>query len=956
MILGDRNRMRKNDKLIVIMGVVILIISSIGIFLWVPDTTGAQGAEIEDVYGVCGTLCDVPNSITVSDDCPFYALVATPLAVHYDAEDKQEIIPLYIKNFKDPSRAVLRAEQMIGIPVDLTIGCEFKESSKNISLEIANTFWESSRAALVIEDSQTGYNLGVSAAPIASYLRIPVIVTDKIDEDVRQTFEKLGVKYTIVCGENVGGYGNIVRFTNADEIVNASIDLVREKFGDLEYITITNPTDIVEAEILNDTTYHFEGTLNSNSFTVAHIINMGLGSLKGIPTVAAYEFEVPSDYKYARVKIYAENLVDEDVEETGSQLMPMFFDPDGNWLALAFTVGGIPERDSDGGIKKDKVEWETIIYDNPGTYSLNVAGQYIASKTGDYKIDVTIEQLNSSVVPNMPGLSSIAPYLTAYHKGIIFAKPEFTFVGDESIVPNPPPGVVFPASNPDLIEDSNEHTFKIHESLNELLAKLLQMELTNEDDLKNLKNYYDKYPMYIAIVGDANMIPQYYYYDTDDACSLQYGWDVASDFLYGNIDPVPRDDKISIHPRDQFLTNYDEKYPHQENIVGRITGWDVQDASALVTRTIFYENIIDDMDEWKKTAVVQTGSGTDFQRVPFVDLLRKVIGAHDLPFKWPTGEAHFENLIVQDSLNPGGFEVRSTENTQSMRKGLSDEVLTKINKLGPLNALLFPKIRAKKILGEEIATGGIDQKESNFIFSFGHGQPMGYSHGDVQTNSIGFRPVLLQNLINRWMFGTAIPQFSSGLGNVGSYNVRYVENMDLGPSVVFIESCYIGRIDGFPAKCTTSQAYIHAGVNAFVASSRGTPGPGYLDARTSAKGFGISEYIKTQRNLELQQPHFSALHAVNIFTDLTDNDVDVGMAFRNARNKFMQDADSTFFWTPPLCLDISTASDIDFVLNNIRPTSDEEDAKCMEKKYTCLFEYNLFGDPAFNPYEPVNNG
>jgi len=147
--------------------------------------------------------------------------------------------------------------------------------------------------------------------------------------------------------------------------------------------------------------------------------------------------------------------------------------------------------------------------------------------------------------------------------------------------------------------------------------------------------------------------------------------------------------------------------------------------------------------------------------------------------------------------------------------------------------------------------------------------------------------------------------------------------MDLGPSVVFIESCYIGRIDGFPAKCTTSQAYIHAGVNAFIASSRGTPG-------------------------------FSALYAVNIFDDLTGNDVDIGTAFRNARNKFMQDADSTFFWTPPLCLDISTASDIDFVLDNIRPTSDAEDAKCMEKKYTCLFEYNLFGDPAFNPYEPIN--
>ncbi len=70
----------------------------------------------------------------------------------------------------------------------------------------------------------------------------------------------------------------------------------------------------------------------------------------------------------------------------------------------------------------------------------------------------------------------------------------------------------------------------------------------------------------------------------------------------------------------------------------------------------------------------------------------------------------------------------------------------------------------------------------------------------------------------------------------------------------------------------------------------------------------------------------------------------------------MEDADSTFFWTPPLYINIQTSQDLEFFFNNIRPTSNEQDAKCMEKKYTCLLEYNLFGDPAFNPYEPNNRG
>jgi hypothetical protein len=273
--------------------------------------------------------------------------------------------------------------------------------------------------------------------------------------------------------------------------------------------------------------------------------------------------------------------------------------------------------------------------------------------------------------------------------------------------------------------------------------------------------------------------------------------------------------------------------------------------------------------------------------------------------------------------------------------------------MGISNLIFFPKQRAKLVVGADDITGGEDQMNSNYIFSFGHGQPMGFSHGDVQTNSIGFRPVLLQNIFNRFFFGTFLPQLSSGLGNVGGYNVRAVSNMDLGPSVVFVESCYIGRIDGFPAKCLTSQAYLHAGVNSFVASSRGSPGPGYLDARARPKGFGLVELVKTTLNPDLQNPHFSSLIASDMFTDLIKNDVDVGTAFRNARNQFMDDADSEFFWTPPLSLQINTEQDLDLLFDNMKSSSNG-DLTRMEKKYTCQLEYNVLGDPAFNPYEPTN--
>jgi len=75
--------MRKNDKLVVALGVVILITASIGIYFWTPGETVAKAVEIEDVFSVSSVYSDEPDAVTVSDSCPFYALIATPLTVHY---------------------------------------------------------------------------------------------------------------------------------------------------------------------------------------------------------------------------------------------------------------------------------------------------------------------------------------------------------------------------------------------------------------------------------------------------------------------------------------------------------------------------------------------------------------------------------------------------------------------------------------------------------------------------------------------------------------------------------------------------------------------------------------------------------------------------------------------------------------------------------------------------------
>jgi len=96
--IGGNHAMKKNDKLVVIVGVIILIVSSIGIFTFQQEPSGAQAAKIDEVFEISGTLTDMPDSIIASDTSPFYPLIATPIAVNYDSLGEQSVIPLYVMN------------------------------------------------------------------------------------------------------------------------------------------------------------------------------------------------------------------------------------------------------------------------------------------------------------------------------------------------------------------------------------------------------------------------------------------------------------------------------------------------------------------------------------------------------------------------------------------------------------------------------------------------------------------------------------------------------------------------------------------------------------------------------------------------------------------------------------------------------------------------------------------
>ncbi|MGF3553900.1 MAG: C25 family cysteine peptidase [Thermoplasmatota archaeon] len=967
--------MKKNDKIIVVLGVIILILASIGIYFWAPEEIGAKTANINEFISITGNLKYLPDYITVSDKDPFYPLIATPLAVNYDKNGEQTIIPLYVMNIENPSQAIKNVQDLINsVRKDEIIKDD--ESAKNASLRLAQKYWENSEAALIIEYNQSGYNLGVIATPLASYLRIPVIVTEKIDSEVTNILNELDVKKTIVIGENIQGFGNVIRFTTIDDIINVSIQIVQDKFKqEIDYITITNPIDAWPPAVLDSVSYSFGPmTIPSGSSTF-----LGQAITKGGYNILG-TFKIPKDYDYALIKFEGINLDYKNVDNFGDYVT---FRVGANLddipselkiteaISVSTSTGGVGERDKNGNLIRDVVYSESVLYGRGGVeYTIRCKGQWLLNRYGNVAANVVIEKLENPVYPMMKNISSLAPYLTAYHKGIIFGKPEFAFTVDDNILTEQgekSPGFYMPRKNPRIVYKSNAHIYDvIHKPLNELLARLAGITLKDDRDLKVLRDHYAESPVYIALVGGATVIPNYIYQnyvEPVDYWEGQYSWGVGtpSDVIYGDIDPLP-------YVWDNIANDIFSQYPYQENIVGRITGWDAQDACALILRSIFYNEIIKNMEAWKNSFTILVGAGQDFRQPLIRFPIAKIFGAAypGEPMKMWTGYGEFSiKATIEKLAKPLGFRyIYQAFAEKAQREGFSNEDLKKIKyETNMINKLFFRVPFMEKIIGDNYVVGGELMKKSNFIFVNGHGNMAILAMDGIDLTAAGFGGPVIQFILKK-ILEVVSPYTGPGasLASHGQYNTREVPVMDLGPSFMWLESCICGKIDGMYPQNSLGQAFLHAGLAALIASPTGSNiAGGYLEPKNFKWDTPLSvlkAYIKTKLNARkgiYPDQHFGFLIYNDLCFEIKKDGDTIGRAFRDAKNKYLpQDASWKLWWSPPLIKTGDYLEDIKIFNTYYDRMKNQalEDPYMLKNKYTTFQEYMLFGDPALKLYIP----
>ncbi len=190
----------------------------------------------------------------------------------------------------------------------------------------------------------------------------------------------------------------------------------------------------------------------------------------------------------------------------------------------------------------------------------------------------------------LPGTSSLAPYLTASHRGVICTAPE------EPI----PLGTDFRVEEDAFM--TNETTFRIKDILLEFYGKL--------EEYGVFDSYLYDSP-YMAVMGSAYTLPFYYSYLVPKG--IMAGENPVISEMGGG--PYQNINDPALVPSDDIYADIDGDLTTHELAIGRPIGINLEDTSAFMARTLFYQEY---MGQWSATSPVSMLLDASWEDTAFV--------------------------------------------------------------------------------------------------------------------------------------------------------------------------------------------------------------------------------------------------------------------------------------------------------------------------------------------------
>ncbi|MFO7677886.1 MAG: C25 family cysteine peptidase [Thermoplasmatota archaeon] len=535
---------------------------------------------------------DIEDAVIIPDNDPLFALLGSYISCWYNSGENQGIKPLIIQKdatmtlrqsiflnqyFSDTQGSILILGQSIQSHYTKT---EILGSPTNVSLETATHVYASASTVLIIPKDTTSYKINLIASPLASYLDLPILIYDNNSNKIGEVCNILNTTDALIIGDVSLQLPDIntTFLQTVDDIQKMILTVIQQKFGTLSYLTLANPSDTISPSVISSNT----------STIIDHISNIKITALnrefniKGT-SIKNFSIHVPEGIHH--LEIFT-NISIKKTPLIEPIIFISLFDPTGNLVAYS----------SSSGYDIGSAYLQTLITNASGTYTITVEiyngikGGFFSQRglsivNTDFQLSSVLSKLEQPHLPLIPKLSMMASYLTAARGGIIIADENFTLY-DESYSDAANGFSSGPWHNEELHEYNNE---KVRYVVNQMNSTL---QLVNECDM--LDDYLQG-PGWCAILAGKNMIPMYYY-PSQPSNLIEKG--------------LPSDNPYSL--------NWNLS-------VGRVVGWNVEDVSLLIAKTLFYEEIctpIPEKDGWHNTFHFIFGEGFGetggiFHQIPY---------------------------------------------------------------------------------------------------------------------------------------------------------------------------------------------------------------------------------------------------------------------------------------------------------------------------------------------------
>jgi hypothetical protein len=573
------------------------------ILILVPNSIYAENVEeynpfFHKLSDVGSLRKQIEDAIIVPDTNPYFGLIGSYIACWYNVDTNvsglkpllvntnqklnynQEI---FLDKYLETNENLLVLGEKLECKYDTT---EILGSPPTVAINAAlHVFTQVSSVLILPYDIDNAYELSLMACPLASYLDIPVLIYDNNQIELEQVCDKLNVTKAYVIGDIQLSLQNIttISLETKEEIQNAIIAIIKDCFNDINYITLTNPSDTISPYIIDNVNTSFEDEIkNFKLILLGKEINL-MGT-----DIKKYNVSIPDGIN--RINVHGKIM---DVRNVINPIIYMYlYDPQGNIVSYSNSLA----------YENGETYLETLTCNASGNYTLVIKfyhgfkGGYFIQRgfsfiNSDFEVSINISTLERPHMPLIPNLSIIAPYLTSAHGGMIIADSAFEITGDDYIGKADGSGTG-PWYNESLHNYNNEKVNYTLEQLGNSLALL--------ENYTILDSYLNG-SSWLALLGGTNMIPMYYYGPSQPGIPEK---------------GLPSDNPYSL---DWNLS------------VGRIIGWDVQDVSLLISRTLFYREICGEPEkkrDWHNRFSFIFGEGFGetggiFHQIPYAFEIRK---------------------------------------------------------------------------------------------------------------------------------------------------------------------------------------------------------------------------------------------------------------------------------------------------------------------------------------------